>query len=218
MKNENYFDIFECINKNLEEEDISGQVIVSLNEDCNKEPYIEITYIDELGDKASFVSDYENLSGMYDYVSKFTEVFDVPEDSSVTSIVYDTYTEQLNLVRVMGNDYIGNKFSDDYEGSAIFVGYIINKKLNLNYEEKLNILYNVIKEIMESSFQNDYELQFVFNAKDEFLENIYSVKDWKDGSLENDEEEREESNNKNLSVIEGVFNVNLNSQQKTKKL
>lgn len=218
MKNENYFDIFECINKNLEEEDISGQVIVSLNEDCSKEPYIEIVYIDEIGDKASFVSDYENFSGMDDYVSKFTEVFDVPEDSSVISIVYDTYTEQLNLVRRMGKDYIGNKFSDDYEGSAIFVGYVINKKLNLNYEEKLNILYNVMKEIMESSFQNDYELQFVFNAKDEFLENIYSVKDWKDGSLENDEEEREESNNKNLSVIENVFNASLKENQKTKKL
>lgn len=218
MNNENYFDIFECINKNLEEEDVSDQVIVSLNEDCVKEPYIDITYIDEAGEKANFISDYDNLSCIDGYASNYAGVFDVPEDASVRTIVYDTYTEQLNLIKVNGNDYIGTKFSGDYEGSAIFVGYVINKKLNLNYEEKLKILYGVMKELMESCYQEDYELDFIFKVKDEFLENIYVEKDWKEGSLENEEHEIEESNNKNLSIIEGVFNVSLNSHQKTKKL
>ena len=67
----------------------------------------------------------------------------------------------LNLVRMRGKNYLGNKFYNNY-GNAIFAGYIINEKLNLKYEEKLNILYEVIKNIMEKCYMEDFEATFTF--------------------------------------------------------
>lgn len=217
VKNKNYFNVFEHINSNLEEEEISGQVIISLNEDCVKEPYIEVIYIDEDGDKAGFVNDYDNLSYIDSFACDFKDVFDVSNNDSVLSIVYDTDTYQLNLIRMRGKNYLGNKFSNNY-GSAIFAGYIINKKLNLEYKEKLTILYEVMKEIMENCYEEDFESIFIFKVKEEIIENILVTRNWKDGFIENEDEQVENSDKYNLSIIEKEFGVNFSERQKVKKL
>ena len=72
--NKNYFNVFEHINSNLEEENQEGKVIICLQEDCVKEPYIEIIYIDEDGDKASFINDYDGFSLIDGFICNFTGV------------------------------------------------------------------------------------------------------------------------------------------------
>lgn len=216
--NSNYFDIHNYISSKLEESEILEKVIVRLDEDCHKEPYIEITYIDQDGAEAGLTSNFDNLSIIMNYMSDdYSYVFDVFPNDAVMTIVYDTATEQLNLLKVRNGNYVGDKFLEDFE-TAIFVGYIINKKLNLSYEEKLKILYEVMKKLMLDAWNEDLESSFIFKIKDEEIFNQCISSDWKDGYSSNETEK--EAEKANLAVIESVYNVKLNEEsiQKTKKI
>ncbi len=218
VNSNNYFDVLSYIKDNLEEiTETEDRVIVSLNEDNNKEPYIEITYIDTDGNVAGLTKNYDSLNLIDSYADYYSEVIDISGKDNVTTIVYDTATGKLNLINTKNGICIGNKLKEDF-GTAIFVGYIVNPKLLMSYEEKLKKLYDVMKEIMCAAYDHNYESDFIFFVKEEEIGNVYTTKKWK-GFESNSEEEIKLCDKNNLSVIESVFETKLeeNQIQKCKK-
>lgn len=215
-KNSNYFDIYSYIYSNLdeasEEEDMMDKVVVCMDIDSNQEPYIEITYMDGIGTEAGLnnLAEFEFINNYYD------DVFDTYPDDSVISVVYDSATKKLNLIRLKNGNYRGNKSYEDYE-NAIFVGYIIDETFNLSYQNKIKMLYKVMKQIMDSAYECDYEEDFVFKVKDKWLTNVNTIKTWKAGFVYVDDCENYEQ--KNLDIIKSVFGVDLKEEsiQKVKK-
>lgn len=212
----NFFDIFSYIKSKLEKEKVTeDKVIVGMNVDSNDEPYIEITYIDTYGTRAGLNDNFENLGEIAGYANYYSEIFDTFTNDAVISIVYDTGTEKLNLLKTRNGDYIGNKFLEDFE-NAVFVGYLV-KGLNFCFKRKVEILYEVMKNIMRASYEVDLETDVIFMVQDQILSNIYTNRSFKNGYTEN--ENIENTNEGNLSIIESVYNDKLgnNSIQKIKK-
>lgn len=211
-----FFGIFNYISSKLEEKPIKdSRVIVSLNEDNKEEPYIDITYIDaENHLEASMTTDVENLSNM-SIGSDLIDVFDTYSHDAVVSVVYDTGTDKLSLLRTRNGNYIGDKLYDDFE-TPIFVGYIV-KSVVLTRKEKILILYDVMKEIMDTAYNYDLEEQVFFKVKDEPLNNIYYERTFKEDTTGNSNPE--ELDNGNIYVIQNEFKVKLleDEIQKIKK-
>lgn len=217
MKNDDlFFSIFNYINSKLEEKSKKeSRVIVSINEDNKEEPYIDITYIDaENHLEASMTTDVENLSDMA-IESGLIDVFDTYSHDAVVSVVYDTGTNKLNLLKMRNGNYVGDKSYDDFE-TPIFVGYVVKSGI-LTREEKILILYGVMKEIMDAAYMDDLEEQVFFKVKEEPLNNIYYERTFKEDSTGNSNPE--ELDNGNISVIENEFTVKLieDEIQKVKK-
>lgn len=217
MKNDNlFFSIFNYISSKLEEKKRQdSRVIVSLNEDNKEEPYIDITYIDAENDlEASMTNDVENLSNMA-IESDLVDAFDTYSHDAVVSVVYDTGTDKLSLLRTRNGNYVGDKSYDDFE-TPIFVGYIVKSAI-LTREEKILVLYDIMKEIMDTAYNYDLEEQIFFKVKEEPLNNIYYERTFKEDSTGNSNPE--ELDNGNISVIENEFTVKLigDGNQKVKK-
>lgn len=217
MNNDNlFFSIFNYISSKLEEKPIKdSRVIVSLNEDNKEEPYIDITYIDaENNLEASMTNDVENLSNMQ-IESDLIDAFDTYSHDAVVSVVYDTGTDKLSLLRTRNGNYVGDKSYDDFE-TPIFVGYIVKSGV-LTREEKILILYDVMKSIMDTAYNYDLEEQIFFKVKEEPLNNIYYERTFKEDSTGNSNSE--ELDNGNIVVIENEFQVKLigDGNQKVKK-
>lgn len=215
--NTNYFNIIDYVKSKLEPEvPKDEQVIVSLNEDCNNEPYIEITYTDEDGNTAGLTHNLNELDSMTLFIEQYDDVFGVSGDNDVVTIIYDTGTSKLNMVKQKNGKLIGNKFLEDYE-TAIFLGYIIRNQ-NLSKEEKIKKLYDEMRDIMNDAYYNDYENEFVFCTKGTELNNICAKKIWNEGFVETDEPEKERLDVENLNILEEVFGVNLREQNKQKSI
>lgn len=217
MKNDDlFFSIFNYINSKLEEKTQNeNRVIVSINEDNKEEPYIDITYIDaENSLEASMTNDVENLSDMA-IESGLIDVFDTYCHDAVVSVVYDTGTNKLNLLRMRNGNYVGDKSYDDFE-TPIFVGYIVKSGV-LTRQEKILVLYEVMKSIMDAAYTEDLEEQIFFKVKEEPLNNIYYERTFKEESTGNSN--LEELDNGNIAVIENEFTVKLigDGNQKVKK-
>jgi hypothetical protein len=217
MKNDDlFFSIFNYINSKLEEKTQNeNRVIVSINEDNKEEPYIDITYIDaENSLEASMTNDVENLSDMA-IESGLIDVFDTYCHDAVVSVVYDTGTNKLNLLRMRNGNYVGDKSYDDFE-TPIFVGYIVKSGV-LTRQEKILVLYEVMKSIMDAAYTEDLEEQVFFKVKEEPLNNIYYERTFKEESTGN--YNLEELDNGNIAVIENEFTVKLigDGNQKVKK-
>lgn len=214
MKNDNlFFSIFNYISSKLEEKTIQdSRAIVSLNEDNKEEPYIDITYIDaENNLEASMTNDVENLSNMQ-IESDLIDAFDTYSHDAVVSVVYDTGTNRLNLLRMRNGNYVGDKSYDDFE-TPIFVGYIVKSGV-LTKQEKILILYDVMKEIMDTAYNYDLEEQIFFKVKEEPLNNIYYERTFKEDSTGNSNPE--ELDNGNIAVIENELVVKLNEDENKK--
>lgn len=216
--NSNYFNIHNYINSKLEEgtgrEDYA---VVQLSVDCANEPYIEIIYVDEDGEQAGLNTNYDNLECMAEYANKYSDVFEAfTEDDAVISVVYDPDTYSLDLIKVRNGNCISSKLKYDYQSWVTFVGYLINPTSNFTYEEKIKSLYEVMKKIMELSYDNDLEESVVFKVKDEIINNIYIVRDFNKGCSTN--ENVDITNQNNLTIIESVFDVKLTENEKIKKL
>ena len=214
MKNDNlFFSIFNYISSKLEEKTRQdSRVIVSLNEDNKEEPYIDITYIDAENDlEASMTNDVENLSNMQ-IGSDLIDAFDTYYHDAVVSVVYDTGTDKLSLLRTRNGNYVGDKSYDDFE-MPIFVGYIV-KSVVLSREEKILILYDVMKEIMDTAYTYDLEEQIFFKVKEEPLNNIYYERTFKEASTGNSNPE--ELDKGNIAAIENELVVKLSEDENKK--
>lgn len=215
---DNYFSVFNYINSKLEKDEISDTAVVCMNQDCKNEPYIEINYINEDDVQASLTTNYENLYLIESCAETYSDTFDVFEDyDNVMSVIYDTETEQLNLVKIRNGNCIGKKLKEDFEGTPIFMGYVINPTANLSYEEKIALLYEIMKEIMHNAYNNDLESSITFKVKEEVINNIYTIRTWKNGYYSNDNEET--TDQQNYKIVESVFDVKFNEEniQKVKK-
>lgn len=214
MKNDNlFFSIFNYISSKLEEKTTQdSRVIVSLNEDNKEEPYIDITYIDAENDlEASMTNDVENLSNM-SIETNLVDAFDTYSHDAVVSVVYDTGTDKLSLLRTRNGNYVGDKVYDDFE-TPIFVGYIVKSAI-LTREEKILILYDIMKEIMDTAYTYDLEEQIFFKVKEEPLNNIYYERTFKEDSTGNSN--LEELDNGNISAIENELVVKLSEDENKK--
>jgi hypothetical protein len=214
MNNDNlFFSIFNYISSKLEEKPIKdSRVIVSLNEDNKEEPYIDITYIDaENNLEASMTNDVENLSNMQ-IESDLIDAFDTYSHDAVVSVVYDTGTDKLSLLRTRNGNYVGDKSYDDFE-TPIFVGYIVKSGV-LTREEKILILYDVMKSIMDTAYNYDLEEQIFFKVKEEPLNNIYYERTFKEDSTGNSNSE--ELDNGNIVAIENELVVKLSEDENKK--
>ncbi len=188
-----------------------------MSEDSVGEPYIEITYTDENGETAGLIEKSDNINSIVEYAQNYSEVLDAFNDDNVMSIVYDSSTEKMNLVKFKNGNYVGNKFFDDYS-DAVFLGYVINRTSSLSKEDKVKKLYEIMKLIMAASYEQDLEQYFIFKVKTLEIENIYDIKNWREGYSSNVNEE--ESEEFNISTIGSEFSIDLkeNSVQKTKSL
>lgn len=215
MNNNNHFSIINYIKSKLEKNISVGSeefVTVILNRDNNGEPYIDINYKDEYGEEAGLTKNFNKLYNLYDCASNYSDTYN---NNSIVSVIYDTTSEKFNLIKVRNGNYIGKKYMVDYDG-VIFVGYIIeNKKMSM--EQKIKILYKeVIENIMDSVYRNDYEDNFIFMAGDQILNNICMICDFKDGNMTNDD--LEGTSRGNIETIEEVFQIKLSYINKQKTL
>ena len=221
---DNYFSVFNYVNSKLETENFENTVIVCMNQDCNKEPYIEINYINEDDDQAGLTTNYENLDLIEECAETHSAAFEVfDEYDDVLSVVYDTGTEQLNLIKIRNGNCIGKKLQEDFEGNAIFLGYIINPKSNLVYKEKITLLYEIMKKIMCNAYDYDLEHSIIFKVKnnltneEDVINNIYITRNFKEGCSTNDN--KDISDQQNYEVIESIYDVKFNEEniEKVKK-
>ena len=215
--NTNYFNIIDYIKSKLElETSKEEQIIVSLNEDCNNEPYVEITYTDEDGNTAGLTHNLDELDSMTSFIEAHDGVFEIPGNEDIITIMYDTGTGKLNMVKQKNGNLVGNKFFKDYD-CAIFLGYVIIKK-GLTKLEKIKMLYEVITNIMVSVYSGDKEHLFNFFSKGVELNNIFVQKNWSEGYMGTEEEEKNILNCENLSILEEVFGVSLIEKNKQKSI
>jgi len=212
-----FFDVWGYINSKTNKTEISeDRVILKINMDSNNEPYIDVNYIDEDGNEAGLTKKLLNIGNTC--AENYSDALEAIKDDNIISLVYDTFENELNLIRYKNGNYMGNKIFDDYEETPIFVGYIV-KGLNLSFDDKIKKLYDVMKKIMENTVELDYTYNFIFKANDEVLHNIYVTKDFKDGICDNEKEEIELLDKVNLAIIDDVYGIDLFEKhiQKVKK-
>lgn len=208
-------DIINYILSNLEEEKTNDKIVVSMNEDDNKEPFIDITYINKDGIKGGLTSNFENLKKVKTIANEVYSVFKARYDESIVPVVYDPLINKFNLIRMdKDGSYRGNKFHTD-SLDAFFVGYIIdNKDKTLDYETKVEKLYDTIKFIM-AYINKNLARKFIFKVKDNELKNIYFSKTWDNGFEANNNQK--ESNSYNIDLISSAYGIDLNTKKLIKK-
>lgn len=200
MNNDNYFNIWNYIEPNLSDKIENEKVIVSMREDSNGEPFIEIIYINKNGEEISLTNDLNNVESIMDFASNFWGNFRGNYSSHINVIEYSSITKKLHIL----NEENWQKLDEE---SSICTCFIVNKSANYSRTTKIFMLAQVMNCLMhETSYMLDqYSKKISFYANNEELENAY----YKDFSISIRVNIDDKSANKNLEIINKQFNLNL---------
>ena len=210
MTNENYLDIYSYLNSNLSEKEgdyyFCDGAIMSLNEDSKGEPYININYVNPSYEEGGIIN-LENMDKLFVETKLYHYIFDVLPLNAIISVLYNKNSKKLEFARLQDRSCAECDVIYDKE-STVCVGYIINKDLNLDYESKIKLLYEVMKHSMINSVFQGLQKNINFKINNQLISNVY-------GRLKDNFKEL--SNQANLAIIKSEFGVDLyESHQKTK--
>ena len=199
MNNDNYLNIWNYIESNLSDKIENEKVIVSMREDSNGEPFIEIIYINKNGEEISLTNGLDNIESVMDFASNFWGEFRGHYNSHINVIEYSLITKKLHILTE------DNWQTLDKE-SSICTCFIVNKLANYSRPTKVFMLAEVMSSLMFNTLlymDKRYTRSISFYINDEELENMY----YRSGPVIIDIDNK--SANKNLEIINKQFRLNL---------
>lgn len=135
------FDIFEYIGKNMKKEiELKRLYNIDLDIDEKGEPFLDVSYNCGKDGKKCFVGLRSATAKLQDSASVMKSLelpVSIPEKPIVT-VLYDTKSAKYELE--YGKDKQRNLVSEE----RFVVGYVIDPKSSLNFDEKIKLLYEVI--------------------------------------------------------------------------
>ena len=202
MNNDNYLSIWNYIEPNLSDKIESEKVIVSMREDSNGEPFIEIIYINKNGEEISLTNGLNNIESIMDFASNFFGEFRGNYRSHISPIFYSLVTNKLHIL-------IKENWLKLDKNSSICTCFIVNRLANYSRPTKIFMLAEVINNLMRNTFNymDDVNSKKVwFYVNNEELENVYYKEQLGSYTTLNVDDK---SANKNLEIINKQFRLNL---------
>ena len=212
MNNDNYLNIWDYIQPNLSDKIENEKVIVSMREDSNAEPFIEIIYINKKGEEISLTNGLNNVESIMNFASNFWGEFRGNYSSHINVIQYSLITKKLHILKEENWQTLDKK-------SSICTCFIVNKLANYSRPTKIFMLAKVMDSLMHNTFcylDDKCSKKVLFYVNNEELENVYYREQMKYHSFLNIDDK---SANKNLEIINKQFGLNLTESpfQKVKK-
>lgn len=209
MNNDNYLNIWNYIEPNLSDKIEKEKVIVSMREDSNGEPFIEIIYINKNGEEISLTNGFDKVESIIDFASNFFGEFRVNYKSHINAIEYSLITKKLHILT-------NENWQTLDKNSSICTCFIVNKSANYSRPTKIFMLAEVMSSLMFNTLiyiDKMYSKRISFYINNEELENMY----YRSGHVIIDIDDK--SANKNLEIINKQFGLNLTETpfQKAKK-
>lgn len=141
------FNIFEYIGSNMKKEiEFKRLYNVDLDVDENSEPFLDVSYNCGKDGKACFVGLRSASAKLQDSISVINSLelpVSIPEKPIVT-VLYDTKSAKYELE--YGKDKQRNLASEE----RFVVGYVIDPKSSLNFDEKIKLLYKVMENCIDA--------------------------------------------------------------------
>jgi len=212
MNNDNYLNIWNYIEPNLSDKIENEKIIVSMREDSNGEPFIEIIYVNKNGEEISLTNGLNNVESIMDFTSKLWGEFRLNYNSHINAIEYSLITKKLHILTEENWQTLD-------KNSSICTCFIVNKLANYSKPTKVFMLAKVMDCLMYNIFcyvDDRYSKKISFYVNSEELENVYYREQFKYHSIINIDEK---SANKNLEIINKQFGLKLQETpfQKTKR-
>ena len=198
MNNDNYLNIWNYIEPNLSDKIEKEKVIVSMREDSNGEPFIEIIYINKNGEEISITNGFNNAKSIMDFAKNFFGEFRGSYKSHINVIEYSLITKKLHILTEENWQTLDKE-------SSICTCFIVNKSANYSRPTKIFILAEVMSSLMFNTLiylDKMYSTKISFYINNEELENMY----YRSGPVIIDIDKK--SANKNLEIINKQFKLN----------
>ncbi len=202
MNNDNYLNIWNYIEPNLSDKIEAEKVIVSMREDSNGEPFIEIIYINKNGEEISLTNGFNNVESIMDFASNFFGEFRGNYRSHINVIEYSLITKKLHILTEENWQKLD-------KNSSICTCFIVNKLANYSRPAKIFMLAEVINALMRNTFvyiDKMYSKKVWFYVNNEKLENVYYKEQLGSYTTLNVDDK---CANKNLEIINKQFKLNL---------
>lgn len=200
MNNDNYLNIWNYIEPNLSDNIENEKVIVSMREDSNGEPFIEIIYINKNGEEISLTNNFNSVETIMGLAKNTFSTFRLSHNLPIMSINYSLITKKLHILSEK------NWQSLD-EDSSVCTCFIVNKSADFSRPNKIFMLAKIIDFIMYDAMANSNNKNIIFKVNNRELENVYYVSERINGyrkiSLSNRRAEE------NLEIINKQFKLNL---------
>ena len=199
MNNDNYLNIWNYIEPNLSDKIELEKVIVSMREDSNAEPFIEVIYVNKNCEEISLTNGLNNVESIMDFASNFFGEFRGNHISHINSIHYSLITKKLYIL----NEENWQKLDKE---SSICTCFIVNKTANYSRPTKVFMLAQVMSSLMFNTLiymDKMYSKRISFHINNEELENMY----YRSGPVIIDMDDKCAS--KNLEIINKQFGLNL---------
>ena len=199
MNNDKYLNIWNYIEPNLSEKIEKEKVIVSMREDSNGEPFIEIIYVNKNGEEISITNNFNNVETIMGLAKNTFSTFRLSHNLPIMSINYSLITKKLHIL----NEKNWQSLDKD---SSICTCFIVDKSADLSQQDKIFVLAQIIDAIMYGVKANQHDKNIIFKVNNRELENVYYVSERFNGyrrlSLSNRRAEE------NLEIINEEFKLN----------
>lgn len=201
MNNDNYLNIWDYIEPNLSDKIEKEKVIVSMREDSNGEPFIEIIYLNKNGEEISLTNGLNNVESIIDLSSNFFGTFTGGNyNSHINAIFYSLVTKKLHILNQKNCQGLDKK-------SSVCTCLIVNKTSNYSRPTKIFMLAEVMAHLMYNTliYIDPIYLYFKkisFYVNNVELENVYYIERLTINI-------NDKSANKNLEIINKQFKLNL---------
>ena len=199
MNNDNYLNIWNYIEPNISDKIENEKVIVSMREDSNGEPFIEIIYVNKNGEEISLTNNFNNVETIIGLAKNTFSTFRLSHNLPIMSINYSLITKKLHIL----NEENWQRLDKD---SSICTCFIANKSTDLSRPDKIFMLAKIINSMMYDAMANSNDKNIIFKVNNRELENVYYVserfKGYKMLSLSNRRAEE------NLEIINDEFKLN----------
>lgn len=141
------FNIFEYIGMYMDNKiNLEEKYEVALNIDSNGEPFLDIHYKNDGKGEFQFsglISGAEELDNIIEKLIELKDVFSIPKKPVIT-VLYNNGTKKYEL------EYGGDKEINCLGDGRFVVGYIIDPKASLNFDEKIKQLYEVMVDSIDA--------------------------------------------------------------------
>ena len=135
------FDIFKYIGSNLEKKiKLEELYNIDLDIDENGEPFLDVSYNCGKNGKKLFVGLRSAIVGLQDSVSVIKSLelpYSIPKKPIIT-VLYNSNIKKYEL------EYGSDKEHNFQANERFVIGYVIDPKSSLDFEEKIKLLYEVM--------------------------------------------------------------------------
>lgn len=190
------FNVIEYIKSVLGENRKQTELEMDLSVDENKEPYIDIAYY--VNGNIAGLTRPDKLLAITNPAYVFCDHFALPK-YPIKTIFYDVNSEDMNIKCGSDETRVHHANSNEF-----IVGYIVDPKANLSYEEKVLMLYELMLENI--NYKNGMSVNgTLLNPL------VYGIDSF-DQVEEISEERREQEGLENLQIIDSELGTKLSTQ------